>query len=708
MASPSHSWLRLEGKSTTFILQMEDSGLAVVYWGEKLRDADPEMISMLRMRIAAQGTADIELPITLCPTRGAGFSGSDGIQVHRGGTAWDFQPQTMEIVSQSDVGAVVQLLDPINHIVMEHVLTIDTESDVIKFITKVINRSAQPLNVNWCNAATLPLPSSINQITGFHGRWANEFQTHSVDSFPGAYVRENMRGRTSHDCFPGILAHNKNTTELAGATYGFHLGWSGNHRLVSEKLSDGRTFVQMGEKLLPGEIILNENAEYQSPAMYASFSADGFSALSQNFHHYVRTQLLRESLRNKPRPIHYNTWEAVYFDHDIDTLKQLAGKAAEVGAERYVLDDGWFSGRRNDRAGLGDWYVDEGIYPGGLTPLIDHVKSLGMEFGLWFEPEMVNPDSNLFRAHPDWVLSAKTSDQIPFRNQFVLDLSRSEVRAYLFERIDSLLTEYDISYIKWDMNRDINHPGSNGVPSVHRQTNAVYQLIKTLREKHPTVEIESCSSGGGRADYGMLEHTDRIWTSDSNDALDRLNIQRGLSFFFPSAVMGAHVGPRDCHTTRRMLSMGLRTATAFFGHMGMEIDLNELTDLEHKTLKTAIALHKSHRTLLHSGNLVRLESKSHAHAFGIISQDKSKALFSYTQTTTRAETTPEIFYFQGLDVDTLYQINLILPLDFRTETIGTIDHFAGNAFSGDMLMKVGLQLPHIKPATAIVFELAKA
>eukprot|EP00903_Cladosiphon_okamuranus_P002613 g2611.t1 len=331
----------------------------------------------------------------------------------------------------------------------------------------------------------------------------------------------------------------------------------------------------------------------------------------------------------KKRPIHYNTWEAVYFDHDHETLFNLANKAAEVGAERFILDDGWFGSRRNDKAGLGDWWPSKDVYPDGLGPLIKHVTDLGMEFGLWFEPEMVNPDSELYREHPDWILHAEGVEQVPFRSQFVLDLTRPEVSDYLFDHMHKLLSEHEISYVKWDMNRDVHHPGSRGRPAIHQQTRALYALIERLREAHPDLEIESCSSGGARADYGILRRTDRIWTSDSNDALDRQRIQRGASHFFPLEIMGAHVGPETCHITGRRLSMEMRVATALFGHMGMELNLLEEAPANLEVLKAGLALHKQHRDLIHSGDFHRLDTPDHVNAIGVVAKDRSEALFSW-------------------------------------------------------------------------------
>ena len=385
----------------------------------------------------------------------------------------------------------------------------------------------------------------------------------------------------------------------------------------------------------------------------------------------------------------------------------LADEAAAVGVERFVLDDGWFKGRKSDRAGLGDWTVDATVFPQGLGPLIEHVNAWGMEFGLWVEPEMVNLDSDLYRAHPDWVLNAAPAPLLLSRNQLVLDLTRTEVQEYLFEQLDNLLSEYAITYLKWDMNRVINQPGNaEGRAVTHYQTLALYQLLARIREAHPQVEIESCSSGGGRADFGILAHTDRIWTSDSNDALDRLSIQKGFSFFFPPEIMGAHVGPRDCHITGRSISMATRAGVALFGDMGIEANLLTMDDAEKAELKAAVALHKKHRHLLHSGKLMRLDTEDYENSFGVTSADKQEAIFSYGLLDGQPNSAPGRLRFPGLDASTLYTVNIIWPQQPSSYSKSILDIINGSVISGDALTKFGVQLPLMLPATLLVFHLA--
>jgi len=361
-----------------------------------------------------------------------------------------------------------------------------------------------------------------------------------------------------------------------GEVWGIHLGWSGNQQVYGERMPSGVAVLGAGEVLLPGELILEPGVSYTTPWLFGSYGV-GLDAVTARFHEYLRARPIHPV---KPRPVVCNVWEAVYFDHRLDRLVALADAAATVGVERYVLDDGWFRHRRDDSAGLGDWYVDEGVWPDGLNPLIDHVRGLGMEFGLWFEPEMVNQDSDLARAHPDWILSLPHRMPPEARHQQVLDLGHPDAYAYLLERMDAILTEYDIGYVKWDHNRELvdagHHP--DGTPGVHNQTLALYRLLDELKARHPGVEIESCSSGDGRVDLGIIDHTDRVWGSDCIDALERQAINRGTSSLLPLELIGSHIGSPTSHTTGRTHTLAFRAGTAIFGHLGIEWDMTAMSD----------------------------------------------------------------------------------------------------------------------------------
>jgi alpha-galactosidase len=706
-------YMRIDAGQMTLIIACRTGDTPrIVHWGKRLSAmAEAHELDVASGGQGMHGGPDRDIPVSLAFEPGLGVLGVSGFAAHRHGQDWGSLFH-ITAISQSDMSAEIICQDARTELQLVYKISVDRITGVLTIGTTLTNNGTQPLTLNDMATACLPLPQGMTDVIGFTGRWAKEFQRERNRRFTGAYVRENRRGRTSHDSFPALILCAPDANESAGEAYGMHLAWSGNHRVRVDTLSDGRVFASLGALLLPGEITLAKGESYQSPDIVAAYAPDGFSKLSQLFHQHVRTHILRPATRNKPRPVHYNTWEAVYFNHDITLLKTLADVAADIGVERFVLDDGWFGARRDDQAGLGDWFVSADVYPQGLKPLVDHVTSLGMEMGLWFEPEMVNPDSDLYRAHPDWVLQIDGVAQVPFRSQYVLDIARPEVSAYLFERIDALLRDHTIGYIKWDMNRDINHPGGQqGRPHAHAQVRALWALLDKLRAAHPQVEIESCSSGGGRTDYGVLAHTDRVWTSDTNDALDRQDIQRGASHFLSLDVLGAHVGPRHCHVTGRTLSMAMRAGTALMGHMGLELNLLNEKPEDLAELKCAIALHKQHRALLHSGKLYRLDMPAHLMAMGVVSQDQQSALFSLAYMTSAGATLPGRLCFAGLDPAKRYRVQLVWPHGWQAvkapsafEVLGLAG--AGYVFSGDLLMTSGVQLPASWPETVLLFHLA--
>ena len=686
--------------------------MSILYWGGALHaDTDCAELKGLFARQGMHGVADVALPLSLAMEPGLGHPMLHGFAAHRAGKDWGslFAVAKVEL---REGGAKITCRDERTRLGLEYEIDFDARTGVLRIRSTLTNYGATPLDVSDMMTACLPVPDGMTDIIGFTGRWTQEFTQERVARNAATYLRENRSGRTSHFSYPAILLAATDTNESTGDVYGFHLAFSGNHCIRVDSLTDGRGLVSIGALLLPGEVRLAPGETYASPEIVAAYSGQGLSKLSRKFHDHVRTKLLSPAMRSKPRPVHYNTWEAVYFDHDVEKLKELATRAADIGVERFVLDDGWFGGRRHDRAGLGDWNVSRDVYPDGLGPLVEHVTALGMEFGLWFEPEMVNPDSDLYRVHPDWVLGLEGVEQVPFRSQLALDISRPEVADYLFNAIDAILRDHDISYIKWDMNCDLSHPGdSSGVPRAFAQVGALYALLDRVRDAHPHVEIESCSSGGARADMGVLAHSDRVWTSDSNDALDRQVIQRGASFFLPLEVLGCHVGPAKCHVTGRRLSMEMRAATALMGHMGLELNLLTERTADLDVLKNAIDLHKKHRALLHNGDVFRLDSAPQLITSGVIARDKSEALYSVAYVASDVKVLPGRFQFTGLDPQRSYRLQLIWPSDWQAikgpSAIETLDlNGEGAIFSGAALVHGGLQLPHAFPETCLLFYVA--
>ena len=356
-----------------------------------------------------------------------------------------------------------------------------------------------------------------------------------------------------------------------------HVGWSGNQRYVTERLPEGagvhRGTLGGGELLLPGEIVLGPGQEYQAPTVYYAWSGEGLDGIAGAFHAMLRDRAAHPA---RPRPLLVNTWEAVYFDHDVTRLLSLIDQAASVGAERVVLDDGWFEGRRDDSNGLGDWFVDKDVWPEGLWPIVNRARSHGMQFGLWFEPEMVNLGSRIIGEHPEWLLAPTRGAGPAIRNQHVLNIAHPAAWDYVFGRIDELVGEYSIDYIKWDHNRELHEAArrdANDRPGVNAQTRALYRMLDALKSRHPSLEIESCASGGGRIDLGILARTDRVWASDCNDPVERQQIQRWTAQLIPPELIGAHVASARSHTTNRTTSLSFRLITSLFGHAGIEEDL---------------------------------------------------------------------------------------------------------------------------------------
>ncbi|UAB77872.1 alpha-galactosidase [Erythrobacter sp. SCSIO 43205] len=685
-----------------------------VYAGPAFERAQPSQLKALSTWQYIHGGAGEERAITLSNELGTGTLSPPGLIASRERKDWAIDLRVDE-VRYLETGAVhIRCLDVSAQIAATYFLAL-SDAGVLTLSTAIENLGDGALTLDWCSAITVPLDPRLTQIMGFTGQWAGEFQTEELAAFQGSYVRENRAGRTSHESFPGLILKASSADEVQGLACGFHLAWSGNHRACVDRLPDGRGALQMGELLWPGEMRLAQGERYQTPDLLATWSVEGVGAVSRAFHSHLTQQILDKRALSKPRPVHFNTWEAVYFFHEENRLIELAEIAASVGAERFVLDDGWFGSRRGDASGLGDWWVSPEVYPDGLHPIVDKVRELGMEFGLWFEPEMVNPDSDLYRAHPDWVLGASGVEQIAFRNQLTLNLSKPEVAQYLYEKIAALVDEYRIDYIKWDMNRDTHHPGDmtaqgDGRAVMHKQTLAVYALIDRLREAFPSLEIESCSSGGGRADYGILQRTDRIWTSDNNDARARQHIQKGASFFFPLRVLGSHVGPKKCHITGRRFTMEYRVASALFGHMGLELDLARESDADREVLAKGIALYKKHRALLHSGTFHRLASAAHANVVGVVDEPRKQALFSYALVDTRPRSAPDRLFFAGLDRAIDYRVKIVWPLTdpsiSRPSIIETLDLMGdGPIFSGAALMDFGMQTPPLFPDSAVLYHL---
>ncbi len=558
--------------TTSLVLDSRGPGLPVLAWVGPRGDLTESESTPEALALPAADAAGASGSPVL-PEHWRNWFGRPALRGHRLGEKPDlpaagFSWSTAFSVSEVDIGETILQVSAMD---ADAGLELQIEFEALsggalRGRARVTNTDALPYLVKGLEIV-IPVPDSHRELLDFTGRHERERQPqrHAIET--GLWLREGRWGSTGLPTGMMLVTGTPGFSFADADVLAVHVGWSGNTVLRCERTDKSGTTIGGGELLLPGEIVLAAGQTYASPWVYIAASRDGLDGVAGQFHAWLR------SLPSHPveQKTTLNVWEAVYFDHDLDRLSRLAELAARVGIERFVLDDGWFRHRRDDHAGLGDWYVDKTVWPQGLTPLIDKVRGLGLEFGLWFEPEMINPDSDLYRAHPDWVLRTPGREPMLHRHQLALDLTRAEVYDYVLQRIDAILTENDIGFVKWDFNRDLLEAGSparDGAPVVHEQTLSFYRLLDELRARHSRVTWESCASGGGRIDLAVLERAERVWTSDMTDALSRQHIQRWTSQLIPPEYMGAHISAPTSHQTGRTFTLDFRLPLHFSGRTG--------------------------------------------------------------------------------------------------------------------------------------------
>ncbi|AWN30976.1 alpha-galactosidase [Streptomyces sp. NEAU-S7GS2] len=694
--------LHFRAAGTSLVLDLSGTGLPrIVHWGADLGASAPGRLAGLRAADVPQtvpNALDEPVPLSVLPQQSAGWLGTPGVSGHRAGRAAApaFTVHGTSVRDESR-SLTVEAVDPEGGLALTLELGL-TGAGLVRLRAAVTNTGEGPYHLTELTPA-LPVPAQATELLDLTGRHLRERAPQRHAFTLGTHLRESRRGRTGSDATLLLTAGEAGFGFRAGEVWGLHVAWSGNHRSLAERTPAGHAVLAGGELLLPGEIRLAPGATYRSPWLYGSYGRNGLDELAGRFHRELRA---RDGHPASPRPVTLNTWEAVYFDQDLATLERLARTAAEAGAERFVLDDGWFRGRRDDHAGLGDWYVDAEVWPDGLRPLIDTVRGLGMQFGLWVEPEMINPDSDLARAHPEWVLAASPSRLPPAsRHQQVLDLARPEAYAYVLARLDTLLREHRIDYLKWDHNRDLVDAAA------HHQTTAAYRLLDELRSRHPQLEIESCASGGARVDLGVLERTDRVWTSDCIDALERQRIQRWTGLLLPPELLGAHVGAPVAHTTGRRHTLDFRAGTALFCHFGIEWDLTAASAAERARLAEWVALHRTLRPLLHSGTVVHGDHPDPAlWVHGVVAGDAGRAVFALVQMATSVQSPAGRVRLPGLDPDADYRLAPLAPGDRpegpATSTLPWWEQ--GVTLPGRVLAEVGVQAPTLFPERLVLLE----
>jgi alpha-galactosidase len=688
-------WRLDDGRQTLALAAEGDEIPAVIYWGAPLPAGEDlgELAAAARQDLSG-GMLDALPPLTLCPEAAAGFAGQPGLVVADAAGA-PLRPRLRRVEVIETPGAL-EVVGRDAELGLAWRGRIATTAAGLLALSAALEADA-PVRVAWLAAPVLPGPQLADEVVDVSGRWLGEFRLHSTPWAPGVRLREARTGRSGHEHFPGALLPERGATNAAGEVRAFHYGWSGGHRMVAEELADGRRQVQFGHA---AGSELDIAARFQTATLYACWTGEGWNGAAVRFQRHLRDALVQWPAPARPRPVHYNCWEAVYFDHDLATLTDIAGRAAALGAERFVLDDGWFGRRDDDTSSLGDWTVDRRKWPDGLGPLIERVRAFGMSFGLWVEPEMVNPDSDLHRAHPDWALGPP--DQTLGRSQLCLNLALPEVREDLFDRIGALLREHPIDCLKWDHNRVL--PFADAA-----QTRGFYALVDRLRAAHPAVEIESCASGGGRIDFGVMARAHRVWLSDSNDAVERLRMQHAAALFLPAAVTGSHVGPRRCHSSGRELPMAFRAWVAAQRHLGFEMDLRELTEAEAATLAEVTAWWKANRDWTMRADILRLDAADPAVTAELQrAADGSRFVVFAGQSEASAQILPRPLRLAGLDPEARYRVALRNPGDAPPQSRGPVALKARPlTLSGRALMGRGLELPVAWPATMWVVEGAR-
>ncbi len=651
-------------------------------------DDDTFSLEHTRQEYGVYGTTDFRHPaVSILQKNGSAISDF----VYRGHEILQGKPKLSGLPATytEDPGEAetlaVKLQDPLTGIVLTLLYTIFAEGGILARSAEFQNEGKEAVYLTRAMSLCLDLPDCEYEWLQFSGAWARERHLKVRRLEQGIQAVDSIRGNSSHEQNPFIVLKRPTADETQGEAIGFSLVYSGNFLAQAQVDTQDTTRVLLGIhpfgfrwKLEPGE-------SFQTPEAVMVYSHRGLGHMSRTFHRLYWTRLARGYWRDRERPILNNNWEATYFDFTEDRLVKIAEKAKECGVELFVLDDGWFGGRRNDHAGLGDWTANKDLLPGGIAGLADRIEALGMKFGLWFEPEMVNPDSDLYRAHPDWILRTPGRHASLGRHQHVLDFSRREVVDAIYEMMAKFLAGAKISYIKWDMNRSITECYSEGLPAdrqgevFHRYILGVYELYDRLTSAFPEVLFESCASGGGRFDPGLLYYAPQAWASDDSDAVERLKIQYGTSFCYPVSSIGSHVSVTPNHQVYRNTPLYTRANVAYFGTFGYELDLNKLTEEEIAQVKEQIRFMKRYRGLIQFGDFYRLSSpfEKNVTAWMVVSGDKREAVVGWYKVLNGANMPLSRLRLSGLEESLSYKL-----CEYGRESSGV--------YYGDELMNAGI------------------
>ncbi|MGN0665580.1 MAG: alpha-galactosidase [Huintestinicola sp.] len=562
--------------------------------------------------------------------------------------------------------------------------TVFAELDVITRSVKLINKGSEAFDVRRVLSASIDLDSCEYDFITLNGSWARERIMERCRLHHGKQSIDSVKGESSHQNNPFVALVSHYADEDIGEAYGFGLVYSGNFFAQAEVTQHKKTRLSMGINPFDFSWKLEPGAEFTAPEVVMVYSSQGIGNMSRTYHDLYRKHLIRGEYKDKRRPILINNWEATYFNFTTDKLIDIAKEASKLGIEMLVMDDGWFGHRDSDNSSLGDWFVYEKKLNGGLKHLVDEVNKLGMKFGIWFEPEMISPDSELYKAHPDWAIQIEGLPMTQSREQYVLDYSRKEVRDCIYGQMKKILDSANIEYIKWDMNRQLTEVGSNKLPSDrqrelwHRYVLGVYDVMERLTSEYPHILLENCSGGGARFDAGMLFYSPQIWTSDDTDAIERLKIQHGTSICYPASAMGAHVSDCPNHTVGRSTPFSTRGNVAMVGTFGYELDVTKISQQDRDEIPAQIEMFKKYNPLIRTGDQYRIGNVFEDNmwdAWMFVAKDKSEAVFTFVQVLGRPNYRSRRIKLKGLDPEKRY---------ISSET--------GEAHTGAALMNCGINV----------------
>lgn len=701
----------LKTKNTSYVLKVMDTGhLSHLYWGRKLKTYNLEYFFRRRGFGSFCANTDnisgfqLELVPQECPTFGATDLRSPSLefQYEDGTSATDLRYKSHRIYKGkqriSGLPAVyvekeeeatsleVTLVDSLKGLEVILTYNVFEDFDAITRSLKIVNNSDEKINIERVLSANVDFTTDEFDFIQLSGSWGRERHILRNPLRSGSQAIESRRGASSHAQNPFMALCSKDANEEYGDVYGFSLVYSGNFLANVEVDMYRNARAQIGINPFDFKWLLESKEEFQAPEVVLVYSSKGLNGMSQIYHNLYRKRLCKGKYRDKVRPILINNWEATYFDFNEVKIKEIAKEASKLGMELFVLDDGWFGNRNDDKSSLGDWFVNEEKLKGGLSKLAKDINSMGLEFGLWFEPEMISPVSKLYEKHPNWCIHIPGRTRSQARSQLILDLSRKEVCDYIIEAISKVLESANISYVKWDMNRNMTEVGSLGLTSerqretAHRYILGLYRVMDEITSRFPNILFESCSGGGGRFDPGILYYMPQTWTSDDTDAIERLKIQFGTSMVYPPISMGCHVSAVPNHQANRITSLETRGVSAMAGNFGYELDITKLSDEEKEELKEQISLYKEIRETVQFGTLYRLKSpfNSNEVAWMTISEDKNEVVVSYVRQCALVNENFKNLKLTALDKDSEYEI------------IGE-----DIVLSGDELMYIGLNIPEL-------------